>query len=54
MCQELQLSGAVAVTTPSKLAIEDAKKGVEMFNALGVPTLSVVENMSFFDVSAET
>ena len=50
MCQDLQLSGAVAVTTPSKLAIADARKGIEMFSVLGVPTLALVENMSYFEV----
>lgn len=50
--QELQISGAVAVTTPSKLAISDTRKGIEMFTSLGVPTMAVVENMSFFEVSA--
>ncbi|GAX24389.1 hypothetical protein FisN_4Lh521 [Fistulifera solaris] len=47
--QQLQISGAVAVTTPSKLAISDTRKGIEMFTSLGVPTISVVENMSFFE-----
>lgn len=46
--QDLQLSGAVAVTTPSKLALSDTQKGIEMFTSMGVPTLSVVENMSYF------
>lgn len=50
--QELQLSGAVAVTTPSKLAVADTRKGIEMFTSLGVPTFAVVENMSYFEVSA--
>ena len=50
LCQDLQLSGAVSVTTPSKLAITDAQKGIEMFTAMGVPTLAVVENMSYFEV----
>jgi ATP-binding protein involved in chromosome partitioning len=50
VCQDLQLSGAVAVTTPSKLAIADARKGIEMFSTLGVSTLAVVENMSYFEV----
>ena len=36
LCQDLQLSGAVSVTTPSKLAITDAQKGIEMFTAMGV------------------
>ena len=53
MCQDLQLSGAVAVTTPSKLAIADARKGIEMFSTLGVPTLALVENMSYFEVRKE-
>lgn len=48
--QELQLSGAVAVTTPSKLAEVDTRKGIEMFTSLGVPTLAVVENLSYFEV----
>lgn len=50
VCQDLSLSGAVAVTTPSKLAVVDTRKGIEMFTSLGVPTLSVVQNMSFFEV----
>lgn len=49
--QEIQMTGAVAVTTPSKLAIVDTKKGIEMFSSLGVPTLAIVENMSYFEVS---
>lgn len=48
--QQLQLSGAVAVSTPSKLATTDTRKGIEMFTSLGVPTLALVENMAYFDV----
>ena len=51
ICQDLEMSGAVSVTTPSKLAATDAAKGIEMFTSLGVPTLAIVENMSYFDVS---
>jgi Mrp family chromosome partitioning ATPase len=50
ICQELQLDGAVAVTTPSLLAIEDTRKGIHMFSSLGVPTVALVENMSYFVV----
>jgi Mrp family chromosome partitioning ATPase len=50
--QDLQLSGAVAVTTPSRLAAVDTAKGIEMFTSLGVPTLTVVENMAYFVVSS--
>jgi Mrp family chromosome partitioning ATPase len=49
--QDIQMTGAVAVTTPSKLAIVDTQKGMEMFSSLGVPTLAIVENMSYFEVS---
>ena len=52
-CQELQLDGAVAVTTPSLLAVEDTRKGIHMFSSLGVPTIALVENMSYFMVSTE-
>lgn len=51
VCQDIQLSGAVAVSTPSKLAAVDTRKGIEMFTSLGVPTLAVVENMAYFTVS---
>lgn len=47
--QQLQLSGAVAVSTPSKLATSDTRKGIEMFTSLGVATLAVVENMAYFE-----
>eukprot|EP00980_Cylindrotheca_fusiformis_P003796 scaffold834_cov123-Cylindrotheca_fusiformis.AAC.43 len=49
VCQDIDMSGAVGVTTPSKLAITDAKKGIGMFSSLGIPTLAMVENMAYFD-----
>uniref|UniRef100_A0A7S0C276 Gamma-butyrobetaine hydroxylase-like N-terminal domain-containing protein n=1 Tax=Proboscia inermis TaxID=420281 RepID=A0A7S0C276_9STRA len=49
VCQDLTLSGAVCVTTPSKLAAADAEKGIDMFTSLGVPTLAAVLNMSYFE-----
>lgn len=51
VCQDVDLSGAVGVTTPSKLALADARKGIEMFSKLGIPTMAMVENMAYFDVS---
>eukprot|EP00590_Aulacoseira_subarctica_P002650 CAMPEP_0172432504 /NCGR_PEP_ID=MMETSP1064-20121228/63729_1 /TAXON_ID=202472 /ORGANISM="Aulacoseira subarctica , Strain CCAP 1002/5" /LENGTH=536 /DNA_ID=CAMNT_0013179871 /DNA_START=234 /DNA_END=1840 /DNA_ORIENTATION=- len=54
VCQQLTLSGAVIVTTPSNLALVDAVKGVDMFEAMGISTLAVVENMSFFKCSDGT
>ncbi|GKY95154.1 hypothetical protein MPSEU_000479000 [Mayamaea pseudoterrestris] len=47
--QDLQISGSIAVTTPSKLAALDTMKGIEMFTSLGVPTVAVVENMAYFE-----
>ncbi|CAJ1931922.1 unnamed protein product [Cylindrotheca closterium] len=49
VCQDLDLSGAVGVTTPSKLALADARKGIEMFANLGIKTMAMVENMAYFD-----
>lgn len=49
LLQDVQVSGAIAVTTPSKLAVVDTRKGIEMFTSLGVPTIAVVENMSYFE-----
>ena len=51
VCQDVDLSGAVGVTTPSKLALADARKGIEMFSKLGISTMAMVENMAYFDVS---
>ena len=49
VCQSLSLSGAVAVSTPSALAWADVVKGVQMFGDMGVSTLALVENMSYFE-----
>lgn len=49
VCQEVDLSFAIGVTTPSRLAIADARKGIAMFATLGVDTVAMVENMSYFE-----
>ena len=41
--------GAVIVSTPQDLALLDARRGVEMFKAVNVPVLGLVENMSVFE-----
>jgi Mrp family chromosome partitioning ATPase len=54
VCQEVDLSVAVGVTTPSKLAIADARKGIAMFATMGVDTVAMVENMSYFQCESGT
>lgn len=48
--QGFPVTGAVIVTTPQNVALADAKKGIGMFmmNAINVPLLGIVENMSYF------
>ena len=46
--QTLPLTGAVIVTTPQAVAIDDARKGLEMFGKHDTPVLGIVENMSSF------
>jgi len=45
LAQALPLSGVVIVTIPQSVSLEDASRGLEMFNKLDVPILGVVENM---------
>ena len=49
LIQQTWVVGAVVVTTPSTVAIEDAVKAVAMFAKLHVPVLGVIENMSYFE-----
>jgi ATP-binding protein involved in chromosome partitioning len=46
LAQAVALSGAVIVTQPPRVAVAEARKAAEMFRALDVPVLGVVENMS--------
>jgi ATP-binding protein involved in chromosome partitioning len=48
LIQQTHVAGAVVVTTPSTVAIDDAVKAVGMFEKLQVPVLGVIENMSYF------
>ena len=48
MVQEAPIAGAVVVSTPQTVALEDATKAVAMFDKLHVPVFGVVENMSYF------
>lgn len=46
LAQKVPLTGAVIVTTPQDIALLDAKKGITMFQKVGVPILGIVENMA--------
>jgi len=46
LSQKVPLTGAVIVTTPQDIALLDARKGLKMFEKVGVPILGVVENMA--------
>jgi ATP-binding protein involved in chromosome partitioning len=48
LCQQAKLSGAVIVSTPQDIALIDARKGIGMFQRVGVPVLGIIENMSQF------
>jgi ATP-binding protein involved in chromosome partitioning len=47
LAQKVPVTGVVIVTTPQDIALIDAKKGLKMFEKVGIPILGVVENMSF-------
>jgi ATP-binding protein involved in chromosome partitioning len=46
LAQQIPVSGALIVTTPQDIALQDAQRGLKMFEKVGVPVLGVVENMS--------
>jgi len=48
MAQAVPMAGAVIVTTPQTVALLDSRRGLKMFQQLGVPVLGIVENMSYF------
>ncbi len=50
LAQALPLSGAVIVTLPQLVSLEDAGRGLNMFKTLEVPILGIVENMSYLEL----
>jgi ATP-binding protein involved in chromosome partitioning len=52
LSQQVPVTGALIVTTPQDIALVDAKKGLKMFEKVGVPILGLVENMAMHVCSA--
>jgi ATP-binding protein involved in chromosome partitioning len=52
LAQKVPVTGAIIVTTPQDIALIDARKGLKMFEKVGIPILGVVENMSIHVCSA--
>jgi len=50
LIQTAALTGAIVVTTPSAVSLEDARKAINMFAQVRVPVLGIVENMSYLTV----
>src|SRR5690606_29542259 len=51
LAQKIPVTGAVIVTTPQDIALIDAKKGLKMFEKVGIPILGIVENMAMHQCS---
>ena len=52
LAQKVPVAGAVIVTTPQRIAVADARKGLKMFEKVNVPVLGIVENMATHVCSA--
>ena len=46
--QEIKMDGAIIVSTPQELALQDVKRGIRMFDKLGVKIIGLIDNMSYF------
>lgn len=47
LAQSIPVTAAVIVTTPQDIALIDAQKGITMFNKVNIPTIGIIENMSY-------
>ena len=46
--QEIKVDGAIIVSTPQEIALQDVKRGIKMFDKLGVNIIGLVDNMCYF------
>jgi ATP-binding protein involved in chromosome partitioning len=52
LSQTVPVAGAIVVTTPQQVSLADSRRAIAMYKKLNIPTLGVVENMSYFVDSA--
>lgn len=50
LAQSMPLSGGIIVTLPQAVSVEDATRGIQMFEQLNIPILGIVENMSYLEL----
>jgi ATP-binding protein involved in chromosome partitioning len=48
LSQTVPVAGAIVVTTPQKVSLADSRRAIAMYKKLNIPTLGVIENMSYF------
>jgi ATP-binding protein involved in chromosome partitioning len=48
LAQSVAISGALIVTTPQEIALEDVRRGIRMFETVNVPVMGILENMSYY------
>ena len=46
--QEINMDGVIIISTPQEIALQDVKRGINMFDKLGVKIIGLVDNMSHF------
>ncbi len=46
--QEIKMDGVIIISTPQEIALQDVKRGIKMFDKLGVKIIGLVDNMSYF------
>jgi ATP-binding protein involved in chromosome partitioning len=49
LSQSVPVAGAIVVTTPQQVSLADSRRAVAMYKKLNIPTLGIIENMSYFD-----
>lgn len=54
LAQQANLSGAILVTTPQEVALLDVRKAANLFRLVNVPIIGIVENMSYYQATADS